>query len=267
MTAEISTQLSILVSYATHLAVDTIKKAAPILLARIVEIAEGVFMVLMGINMLSLFPWISKLFSIFRRKKDKEKTRSSKPFIVGLLNGFMPCGPLQSMWLVALATASPLKGAISMLLFSLGTVPLMVFFGSIFSLLGYHFKIIENKLVIVLGLSMMGQGGSLSGFLPPDLLLYPKVAFFLSPIVLSIRVRRKMTKATLATASIIIIAMSILLWSFQGRLISTSINGDSSSSISQRVQIIEITLSSGRYPNITVKAGLPFKWYINTDKE
>ena len=38
----------------------------------------------------------------------------------------MPCGPLQAMWIVALAGGSPFAGAFSMLLFSLGTVPLML---------------------------------------------------------------------------------------------------------------------------------------------
>lgn len=52
-----------------------------------------------------------------------------RPFIVGIHNGFMPCGPLQSMWIVALAGGSSFAGAFSMLLFSLGTVPLMLGLG------------------------------------------------------------------------------------------------------------------------------------------
>ena len=52
-------------------------------------------------------------------------------FVIGLLNGFMPCGPLQAMQLYALSTGSAVRGALSMLAFSLGTVPLMLGFGLI----------------------------------------------------------------------------------------------------------------------------------------
>ena len=41
----------------------------------------------------------------------------------------MPCGPLQAMQMYALSTGSLIQGAIAMLLFGLGTVPLMLFIG------------------------------------------------------------------------------------------------------------------------------------------
>lgn len=37
-------------------------------------------------------------------------------------NGLMPCGPLQTMQLYALSTGSAINGALSMFIFSLGTV-------------------------------------------------------------------------------------------------------------------------------------------------
>ena len=51
----------------------------------------------------------------------------------------MPCGPLQSMQIVALACQNPFSGALSMFLFSLGTVPLMLGLGSLVSILGKRF--------------------------------------------------------------------------------------------------------------------------------
>ena len=54
-----------------------------------------------------------------------------------------------------------------MLMFSLGTVPLMLGFGSIVSVLGKKYtKIVMRAgciLVVVLGLAMLSQGVSLSG--------------------------------------------------------------------------------------------------------
>ena len=143
----------------------------PILLQGILKILAGLFMVIMGINMLGFFPWLRK-FTIrmpkfLARKIGKQRAKTNRPFLVGILNGFMPCGPLQSMWIVALASGNPFSGALSMFLFSLGTVPLMLGLGSIVSALGKKFTdkamTVGAVLVVVLGLAMLSQGGSLSG--------------------------------------------------------------------------------------------------------
>ena len=130
----------------------------------------GVFMVLMGIRMLGLFPWIDKIIPKMPKGlvSGIQNTTSGKgPFIVGLINGFMPCGPLQSVQIYALGTGSALSGALSMFLFSLGTVPLMLGFGSITSILPsrFHGKIMKVSalLVLLLGSGMVIRGMSLSG--------------------------------------------------------------------------------------------------------
>jgi len=77
--------------------------------------------------MLNIFPVLRKITprmpKIFGRKISNAKNKG--PLLVGLLNGFMPCGPLQAMQLYALGTGSFIAGATSMFMFSLGTVPLM----------------------------------------------------------------------------------------------------------------------------------------------
>ena len=87
-------------------------------------------MVIMGLN-LSGFKFFRKFSLRMPSFLSKYKGNFTSPFIVGLLNGFMPCGPLQTMQLFALGTGSAFKGALSMLIFSLGTVPLMLTFGAI----------------------------------------------------------------------------------------------------------------------------------------
>ncbi|MFZ5988469.1 MAG: sulfite exporter TauE/SafE family protein [Bacillota bacterium] len=136
----------------------------------VVAIAAGVFMVIMGINMLNIFPWLRR-FNIrmpkFIGKKIYSNGGKKGPLIIGLLNGFMPCGPLQTMQLYALGTGSFTKGALSMFLFSLGTVPLMFGFGAISSLLSSKFTHkmmkVSAMLVMILGFMMVGRGLSLSG--------------------------------------------------------------------------------------------------------
>ena len=87
----------------------------------------------------------------------------------------MPCGPLQAMWLVALATGNPAAGAFSMLGFGAGTIPLMLGLGSLVSLLNKKFTGVVMKigavLVVVMGLSMLSQGFALGGWKKGDVRL------------------------------------------------------------------------------------------------
>ena len=144
----------------------------PVVAQGILKIIAGIFMVVMGINMLGIFPWLRKLQPRMPERFAKAG-KGKGPLVVGLLNGLMPCGPLQSMQIVALASGNPLAGALSMLLFSLGTVPLMLGLGSIISALGKKFSqkvmAVGAVLVVVLGLAMLSQGASLARFTPaPD---------------------------------------------------------------------------------------------------
>lgn len=195
----------------------------------IMKLIAGIFMVIMGINMLGIFPWLRRLNprmpKFFANKIHQKKAGNSSPLIVGLLNGLMPCGPLQSMQIYALSTGNPFSGALSMFLFSLGTVPLMFGLGALSSVLSKKFNrkmmTIGAMLVVILGLSMFSQGWNLSGFMLP------------------------------------------------GELIGSTGNEQNSGTsvkIENGVQIVNSTLSSGRYPNITVKVGMPVKWIINAPK-
>lgn len=242
-----------------------------ILLQGILKIIAGLFMVIMGINMLGLFPWLRK-FTIrmpksLARKVGSQKAKATRPFIVGILNGFMPCGPLQSMWIVALATGNPFAGALSMFLFSLGTVPLMLGLGSIVSALGRKFTdkvmTVGAVLVVVLGLAMLSQGGSLSGWLPPDLLLILVIALCVAGVILSIPIEKKALKNMAKVASLVIVVGAYALWSYQGTLLQNNSIADNNVEVVDGVQVVNSTLQSGRYPNITVQAGVPVKWVID----
>lgn len=135
-----------------------------------ITIVTGLFMIIMGLNMLSLFPWLRKLNpkmpKLFANMQLNPKN-SKRPLYVGLLNGLMPCGPLQAMQLYALGTGSAVTGALSMLAFSLGTMPLMFSFGAVSSLLSRKFTKsmlkISAALVILLGIVMMSRGFALNG--------------------------------------------------------------------------------------------------------
>lgn len=135
-----------------------------------VALFAGFFMIIMGLNMLNIFPALRKL-SVFMPKSLNHslKKNNNSPFYIGLLNGLMPCGPLQSMQLYALSTGSMVLGALSMFVFSIGTLPLMFGFGFIGTMLTKKSTATMMKvsaaLVILLGFGMINTGISMSGFL------------------------------------------------------------------------------------------------------
>ena len=105
----------------------------------LIQVIASLFMIVAGLNMFGF-----KLFKNIKLNipmlKGKCTNRNKSPFLVGILNGFMPCGALQTMQLYALGTGSFILGAFSMFLFALGTVPLMLGFGYISSRLTKSFS-------------------------------------------------------------------------------------------------------------------------------
>jgi plastocyanin domain-containing protein len=158
---------------------------------------------------------------IFAKKIDEQKAGNKNPLFIGLLNGLMPCGPLQAMQLYALSTGSPVAGGISMFLFSMGTVPLMFGIGALSSILSKNFTLRVMKigavLVTVLGMIMFTNGWNLTG-----------VNF--NPFTSS------------------------------G---GTTEGGAFEPVIENGYQMVNSSLSGGRYPAITVQQGIPVKWTIN----
>ncbi|MDR2418468.1 MAG: sulfite exporter TauE/SafE family protein [Treponema sp.] len=201
----------------------------------IVQLAAGVFMVIMGLNMLGFFPSLRRfnlrMPKIFVRKIDEQKAMNKNPLIIGLLNGLMPCGPLQAMQLYALSTGNPIAGGISMFLFSIGTVPLMFGIGALSSLLSKRFTRHVMKagaiLVTVMGMIMFTYGWGLSGF---------NVGF--------------------------VDRLSVAARTFAPK---TAVDGNEAfvPVIKNGVQIVNSTLLPGAYPAITVQQGIPVKWTIS----
>lgn len=191
-----------------------------------IKFIAGIFMIIMGLNMLGIFPWLRRFHPrvpfLFAHSLENQKVGRG-PLFVGLLNGLMPCGPLQAMQVYALSTGSPFDGAFSMFLFSLGTVPLMFGLGALSSFLGKKFtnKILTAGavLVVVLGMSMFSQGWSLSGLALPQI--------------------------------------------FPGNLAAKADTVKSDVKVENGVQIVNSTLASGSYPSITVEKGMPVKWIID----
>lgn len=128
----------------------------------LIIILASIIMLLISLNMLNIIK-----FKLPKLIKFKNRIKTSNSFIIGLLNGFMPCGPLQAMQVYALSTGSFFKGALSMFLFCLGTIPLMLGVGVIFNIVKGRKRIILNKiasvLILLLSLGMLFRGLSTLG--------------------------------------------------------------------------------------------------------
>ncbi|ATW25593.1 sulfite exporter TauE/SafE family protein [Candidatus Formimonas warabiya] len=138
----------------------------------LIPIAGGVFMILMALNILGVFPFLRRLqFGAPKGVVKKIRRGDTGPFILGLLMGIMPCGPLQMAEMYALTTGSVLWGALSMLVFSLGTVPCLLILGCFGSFMTKRFAkaVLQCSalVIIVLGVSMVGKGLAMNGIPNP----------------------------------------------------------------------------------------------------
>jgi sulfite exporter TauE/SafE/copper chaperone CopZ len=198
-----------------------------------VQLAAGVFMVCMGLSMLGVIPGLSalmpRLIAPMAEWLERRRAGSTSPLVVGLLTGLMPCGPLQAMQLYALGTGSPIEGALAMLFFSLGTVPLMLGLGLVAGALSSRFtrRVMAAGacLVVLLGLFMFSSGWALSG---------------LPGFSLGLAGSQPVATGGAARENVGIV------------------EGD--------VQVVHSTLKAGRYPAITVNSGVPVRWIIDAEE-
>ena len=119
---------------------------------QILSVSLGVIIILFLIfppkkNLLTQNKYIASFFADIRNKIGIlfTKRNYSSLFMIGLLNGLLPCGLVYLAIAGAVATGDPLKSSVFMASFGLGTLPLMwavAFFGSFINL---HTRKILNK--------------------------------------------------------------------------------------------------------------------------
>ena len=91
----------------------------------------GIVMLILGINLLDVFPWAKKLQPSMPKFIARHAHGVSKfnhtltPLLVGVVTFFLPCGFTQSMQLYTLSSGNFLTGGLTMLAFALGTLPVL----------------------------------------------------------------------------------------------------------------------------------------------
>lgn len=133
----------------------------------ILGLIASAVMILLGLNLVGMikknkFTLPSNIFSFFR----KVEHATLSPIIVGVGTFFLPCGFTQSMQVAALGSGSFISGLLIMLLFALGTLPMLALlsFGSASFANSKHaplfFKVAG---VVVIGLGLFTALAGLAG--------------------------------------------------------------------------------------------------------
>jgi sulfite exporter TauE/SafE len=97
----------------------------------LLSVIIGIVMLILGVNLLDVFPWAKKLQPSMPKFITKHAQGVSRfnhtltPLLVGIATFFLPCGFTQSMQLYTLSTGSFFTGGLTMLAFALGTLPVL----------------------------------------------------------------------------------------------------------------------------------------------
>jgi len=97
----------------------------------VLGIIIGLVMLILGINLLDVFHFTKRFQPAMPKFLSKHALGVSKlnhaatPFLVGIVTFFLPCGFTQSMQIYTLSTGNFLSGGLTMLIFALGTLPVL----------------------------------------------------------------------------------------------------------------------------------------------
>ncbi len=118
--------------------------------------------VIPGIN--KIYPWVATQMKSFISEK-----RKSAFFITGLLNGFLPCGMVYMAIMGAITQTTIANAFFYMLLFGLGTVPLMILMGVSGQLMNITWRRKLQKIipVVMIGIGMLMIMRGIAIDLPP----------------------------------------------------------------------------------------------------
>jgi sulfite exporter TauE/SafE/copper chaperone CopZ len=133
----------------------------------VLGIIASLIMLALGLNLVGVFEknnitLPSGIFKFFRKIEHKTLT----PLLVGFGTFFLPCGFTQSMQFSALSSGSFTSGAILMLAFALGTLPVLLllsFGSSSFAHSKYAPLFFKSAGVVVVGLGLFALLGGLAG--------------------------------------------------------------------------------------------------------
>ena len=142
----------------------------------ILTIAVGLVMLIMGLQLIEIFPWAHKLKLTLPKGLSRalgigghQKEYSHKnSLMLGASTFFLPCGFTQAMQVIAISTGSFFYGALVMGLFALGTVPGLLTVGGLVSTVkgafARKFFKFAGLVVLLFAIFNLSNGFNLTGF-------------------------------------------------------------------------------------------------------
>lgn len=140
----------------------------------LITIAASLVMIILGFQLLHLFPGLKRLqpkMPKFLAHKIHDATSNTHhpaaPFFLGASTFFLPCGFTQALQLYVLSQGDWKVGALTMLVFSLGTLPALMSLSALSSFIKgafqRYFLKFAGAVVILLGLFNINNGVNLTG--------------------------------------------------------------------------------------------------------
>src|SRR5437868_1235533 len=139
----------------------------------VLTLAASAVMILLGLQMLRLLPALTRFLPTMPKSFSHfihdlaERDANGGAFVLGAATFFLPCGFTQALQLYVLAKGSFAIGALTMLAFSLGTLPALLSLSALSSLASgnvqRHFLKFAGAAVVVLGIANIQYGLVLTG--------------------------------------------------------------------------------------------------------
>ncbi|MDP2668556.1 MAG: sulfite exporter TauE/SafE family protein [bacterium] len=137
-------------------------------------ILVSVVMLMLGFQLLHLFPGLRRFspkmpkFISYKIHDLSTKESRGAPFVLGSLTFFLPCGFTQALQLYVLASGDWKIGALTMLTFSLGTLPALISLSAVSSfakgVFQKHFLRFAGVLIVLLAVFNINNGLTLAGY-------------------------------------------------------------------------------------------------------
>lgn len=145
----------------------------------LLTIIIGGVMLIMGVQLLDIFPWANRLkFALPKSVSRKFGSSSGKKYshgnamVLGALTFFLPCGFTQAMQVYAIGTGNFVDGALTMGAFVIGTIPGLMGIGGLSSIvkgaLARRFFKFAGLVVVCFAFFNISNGMGLSGLSLPQ---------------------------------------------------------------------------------------------------
>lgn len=133
----------------------------------------GLLLLIAGLNLLGLWPTqhtlvpsrlLYRLNGWMRRVISKQQPLAH--FALGVSNGLLPCAPVYTVLLLAATTGGPLRGALTMFIFGLGTLPALLGVGLFAAQVSLRLRSqlyrVAALLIVLVGIQLILRGLALS---------------------------------------------------------------------------------------------------------